>query len=203
MRFLNRFILGSAALVIFVPAGSAHFRLLEPASWIEEDKLGDPQKAGPCGGVAANPGKPTNAVTRVQGGDKLHIKIQETYFHPGFYRVALSVNSRDELPKDPEAITEPSPAGPRAVSGKIVYPLVPPVLADGLFPHISPFNKELETDVDLPNINCRKCTLQIIQFMTAQELNKEGDYTYHHCADLRITANPYKPVDTRFPAEKK
>jgi hypothetical protein len=26
-------------------------------------------------------------------------KVQEMAFHPGFYRVALAVNSRDELPK--------------------------------------------------------------------------------------------------------
>jgi hypothetical protein len=203
VRFLNRLLLGSAALVVLVPPSSAHFRLLEPASWIEEDKLGDPQKAGPCGGVAENPGKPTNAVTRVQGGDKLHIKVQETVFHPGFYRVALSVNARTELPKDPEATTEPSPNGPRSISGKIVYPPLPPVLADGLFQHITRFDKEMETDVELPNINCAKCTLQVIQFMGAHGLNKEGDYTYHHCADLNIRANPYKPIDTRFPAEKK
>ena len=36
----------------------AHFKLLEPASWLIEDDRGDPQKAGPCGGtllVAAVP----------------------------------------------------------------------------------------------------------------------------------------------------
>ena len=34
-------------------------------------------------------------------------------------------------------------------------------------------------------------------------LNKDGDCTYHHCTVLQIRANPYKPMDTRFPAEKK
>ena len=33
--------------------------------------------------------------------------------------------------------------------------------------------------------------------------NKDGDYTYHHCAELQIRANPNKPIDTRFPAENK
>jgi hypothetical protein len=158
---------------------------------------------GPCGGTSADPGKPSGAVTSVQGGDKLHIKIQETVYHPGFYRVALAVNSRDELPKDPEAMTEPSPTGPRSVSAAIHYPPQPPVLADGLFQHVSRFDKEQETDVDIPNINCAKCTLQIVEFMAAHGLNKDGDYTYHHCAVLQIHANPAKPMDTRFPAEKK
>jgi len=139
----------------------------------------------------------------LRGGDKLHIRIGETAFHPGFYRVALAVNSRDELPPDPEARTEPSANGPRSVSGAIQYPPSPPVLADGLFQHVSKFDKEQEADVEIPNINCAKCTLQVVEFMAAHGRNKEGDYTYHHCAVLQIRANPNKPVDTRFPAEKK
>jgi hypothetical protein len=206
----NLFFIALAAASV-VPQASAHFKLLEPASWIEEDRLGDPQKAGPCGGVSAtatapaNPGKPTTTITRVQGGQKLHIKVQETVFHPGYYRVALAVNSREELPKDPEAITRPSERGPQSVSGKIVYPPTPPVLADGLFQHTTrvPGTGELETDIEIPNINCAKCTLQIIQFMADHGLNRDGDYSYHHCAELTIRADPYKPTDGRFPAEKK
>src|SRR5579862_8774676 len=96
---------------ILVPQVSAHFRLMEPASWLEESQLGDPQKKAPCGGTTADPGKPTGAVTKVQGGEKLHIRLHETVFHPGFYRVALAVNSRDELPPDPEAKTEAAANG--------------------------------------------------------------------------------------------
>jgi len=31
--------------------------------------------------------------------------------------------------------------------------------------------------------------------MEAHGLNKDGDYTYHHCADIKITADPSKPID--------
>jgi hypothetical protein len=203
MRGLQAVLFGSAVLAAIAPQGMAHFHLIEPASWLQEAPNGDPQKMAPCGGTSADPGKPSGAVTNVQGGDKLHIKLQETVFHPGFYRIALAVNSRDELPKDPEAKTEPTPNGPRSVSAAIQYPPLPPVLADGLFQHISRFDKEQETDVEIPNISCTKCTLQIVEFMAAHGLNKDGDYTYHHCAVLQIRANPYKPMDTRFPAEKK
>jgi hypothetical protein len=203
MRVFRNALFGAVAVAALTPLGWAHFTLLEPASWLQEAPNGDPQKMGPCGGTSADPGKPSGAFTTVQGGDKLHIRIRETVFHPGFYRIALAVNSRDELPKDPEAKTEPSPTGPRSVSAAIQYPPLPPVLADGLFQHISRFDKEQETDVDIPNISCAKCTLQIVEFMAAHGLNKDGDYTYHHCAVLQIRANPYKPLDTRFPAEKK
>jgi len=203
MRNYRVLVIGTVVLAAAAQQSWAHFRLLEPASWLEESPLGDPQKMGPCGGTSTDPGKPTGKVTNVQGGDKLHLKIQETVYHPGFYRVALAVNSRDELPKDPEAKTEQTANGLRSVSGAIQYPPLPPVLADGLFQHIWRFDKEQEADVEMPNINCSKCTLQVVEFMAAHGLNKDGDYTYHHCAVLQIRANPYKPLDTRFPAEKK
>jgi hypothetical protein len=203
MRLFHNLLLGSVALVVLVPEGEAHFRLIEPASWLQESQIGDPQKMAPCGGTSTDPGKPSGAVTNVQGGEKLHIKLRETVFHPGFYRIALAVNSRDELPPDPVVKTEPSANGPRSVSAAIQYPPAPPILADGLFPHTTRLEKEVETDVEIPNINCAKCTLQIVEFMAAHGLNKDGDYSYHHCAVLQIRANPDKPVDTRFPTEKK
>ncbi len=184
--------------------GVAHFRLLEPASWLQEsEELGDPQWSPPCGGTLTDPGTPTGAVTTLRGGDTLHVRIREMAFHPGFYRIALAVNSRDELPPDPEATAETGPNGrPRSIAGAIHYPPSPPVLADGLFMHVAPFTKDQEVNVDIPNINCAKCTLQVIQFMAAHGFNKDGGYTYHHCADLQIRANPDKPIDARFVAKK-
>jgi hypothetical protein len=202
MKLFQNLLIGSVAMATFAPDGGAHFHLIEPASWLQESQVGDPQKMAPCG-TSADPGKPTGSVTTVQGGEKMHIKLRETVFHPGFYRVALAVNSRDELPPDPVVKTEPTANGPRSVSAAIQYPPAPPVLADGLFPHTAKFDKEVETDIDIPNISCSKCTLQIVEFMAAHGLNKDGDYSYHHCAVLQIHANPDKSIDARFPAEKK
>ena len=198
MRTLT-ILLGGCLLLAIAPRGFAHFRLLDPASWLQEsEELGDPQWSAPCGGTLKDPGKPTGAITKIQGGDKLHIRIREMAFHPGFYRVALAVNSRTELPPDPEAISEPGANGrPRSVSGAIHYPPSPPVLADGLFMHVAPFDKEQETDVEIPNINCEKCTLQVIEFMGAHGFNKDGGYTYHHCADLQIRAEGNRGQDQR------
>jgi hypothetical protein len=190
-----------ATVLVSTPTTIAHFRLLAPASWIEENNLGDPQKLGPCGGTSADPGKPTGAVTAVMGGTMLKLRVQETVFHPGFYRVALAVNSRAELPPDPEAITTTTGRGPRSIAGKIQYPAQPPVLADGLFQHTARLNGELEADIPIPNINCANCILQVVQFMADHGLNRDGDYTYHHCAVLKIEADKAKPIDARFPIE--
>jgi len=181
-----------------------HFKLLEPASRLVEDQRGDPQKLGPCGGTSANAGTPTGTVSQAVGGSKLHIKVQETIYHPGFYRVALAVKSLDELPPDPVAVTRETPKGPWSISGAIQSNPQMPVIADGLFSHrtrpTGPMDPN-ETDVQLPNINCEKCTLQIVQFMEDHGYNKDGGYTYHHCADIKITADPAKPIDKTWPGQ--
>src|SRR6266436_2759163 len=100
MKRSARFVCACAVLVAVLPVATyAHFKLLEPASWIQESaERGDPQKAHPCGTDAKNIGMPTGAITKAVGGSKLHIKVQETIYHPGHFRVALAVNSREELP---------------------------------------------------------------------------------------------------------
>jgi hypothetical protein len=197
-------LIGVSALVLAASPASAHFILVAPDAWVEVNVLGDPQKAAPCGTSDITKGTPTGKLTAMTGGENLHIKIKETIYHPGYYRVALSVLDRSELPADPEATTRESPRGPISVSGKIDPKPRPPVLADGLFEHRerpAP-GAFFETDIKLPNINCEKCTVQILQFMEEHGLNKEGDFSYHHCADLKITANPALPIDKAWPGQK-
>ena len=206
MKHSARFLLAFAVLTVVVPAATyAHFRLLEPASWIVENERGDPQKAGPCGGTNADWGKPSYVIGKVTGGQKLHVRIQETVYHPGHYRVALAVNSHNELPLDPETTTRDSEKGPWSVSALIQNPPQIPVLADGLFVHATRPTGQLppwETDVQLPNINCPKCTLQVVQFMAEHANNNPGGYSYHHCAELQIAADPTKPMDAGWPAAR-
>src|SRR5690349_3215514 len=100
-RPMRAFIVSSAiaALLALLPVtGRAHFLLLEPIPTLVQGQNGDPQKLGPCGGTTANPGTPTNVVSRVKGGTPLHVTIRETVYHPGHYRVALAVNALTELP---------------------------------------------------------------------------------------------------------
>ena len=206
MKLSVRFLVLCVALTVAVQtAAYAHFKLVEPASWLIENDRGDPQKAGPCGGSNTDWGKPSYALTKAVGGQKLHLKIQETIYHPGHYRVALAVNSPTELPLDPQTTTKDTEKGPWSVSAAIQTPPAIPVLADGLFVHdvrptgtMAPF----ETDVQLPNISCKKCTLQVVQFMAEHGFNNPGGYSYHHCAELQITRDAAKPVDAGWPAER-
>ena len=204
MTVRDRLVPAFAVVVLAQVAAGAHFKLLEPTSWLVEDQRGDPQKGGPCGGTNTDWGKPSYVIGKATGGQKLHLKVQETIYHPGHYRVALAVNSPTELPLDPATETRNTDRGPWSVSAAIQDPPRVPVLADGLFVHSTRPTGPLppwETDVELPNINCRKCTLQVVQFMADHPYNNPGGYSYHHCADLQITADPSKPLDRGWPAE--
>jgi hypothetical protein len=202
MRHYAAFAIGAAVSLVPFTA-SSHFNLVEPANLLVQNDRGDPQKMAPCGGTSEDAGTQSNVITPVRGGDMLHIKIRETVFHPGHYRAALAVNSISELPPDPETTTRASPRGPLSVSAKIETDAKPPLLADGLFVHTerpAPGSFH-ETDLRIPNINCDKCTLQILFWMGEHALNRDGDYSYHHCASLKITANPALPIDIRWPGQ--
>ena len=192
-----------AALVLLASSAlGAHFRLLEPPSWIVENERGDPQKAGPCGVDPKGTSTPSGVVSKAVGGSLLHLKVAESVYHPGHYRVALAVNSRNELPPDPQTFERYTDKGIVSVWGVIQSPPQIPVIADGLFPHYArPSSPQTyETDIQLPNINCPKCTLQVIQFMAEHGYNVPGGYSYHHCAEIQITADPAKPIDKGWPA---
>jgi len=203
MHVQKSWLMTLAAVLGMLPVvADAHFVLVEPSATLVQNERGDPQKLGPCGGTSADAGTPTNVVGKVQGGQKLHLKVMETIYHPGHYRVALAVNSVSELPADPDAATQDTGRGVRSVSAPIQSSVMPPVLADGLFVHTSKSADPFEADVSLPNISCPKCILQVVEFMAEHGVNADGGFYYHHCANLAITADPSKPIDKRFPAVK-
>ena len=162
---------------------SAHFALVQPPSAlsIEDGGKGDP----PC---AAGPA--SNIITNAQGGHPISLQLTEFVFHPGHYRIALSVKSRAELPRDPDVLADDDGI---SVSASIQNPPRIPVLADGLFAHTVPPSGDWTTSLVLPNLDCERCTLQIIEFMAEHGPNQGGGYFYHHCSDLRITSDAKLP----------
>jgi hypothetical protein len=179
MRFHTRFILAFLALRL----AQAHFALVQPPSALAVEDGG--KGAPPCA-----EGPNSNVVTAVQGGHPIAIRLTEFVFHPGHYRFALSVNSRAELPPDPNVVESDG----ISLSASIQNPAKIPVLADGVFQHTAPPDGDWQTSIVLPNLNCDKCTLQIIEFMAEHGFNPGGGFFYHHCADLRITADPSLPA---------
>jgi MYXO-CTERM domain-containing protein len=167
-------------------AARAHIKMSAPADWITTNAQGDPQKITPCG---VDPTMPstftvTNAVTTLHVGDKVTFNWTETVPHDGHFRIALAINSRDEL-TDP-AVTKKNSDGTAA---EVAISTAYPVLADNLFPHTAASvsaNKAYTYSVTIPNTPCTKCTLQLLQFMANHPL--DPSYFYHQCADVTILA---------------
>jgi hypothetical protein len=184
----------------------AHFVLVAPAASLVQNRLGDPQKIAPCGGVSGNPargtppnpGVPSGAVTNVKGGTNLPLMVQETIYHPGHYRVALA-RTMQQLPPDPVVTTVQTEKGTRSQSAVIQNPPVAPVLLDGIFVHAERPTHNFEAEIPIPNIDCKDCVLQVIEFMADHPgIAVDGGHSYHHCAILNITADPSKPIDKRW-----
>ena len=187
-------------------AAHAHFVLIQPAASLMQNRLGDPQKIAPCGGVSANPargslanpGVPSGAVTNVKGGSDLPLLVHESIFHPGHYRVALA-RTTSQLPPDPIVTTAETERGTRSQSAVVQNPPVPPVLLDGIFAHTERSTQNFESMIPIPNINCQGCVLQVIEFMADHPgIAVDGGHSYHHCGTLNITADPEKPIDKRW-----
>ena len=203
---IQRLVLGIIAAAAMSSLASAHFVLIVPAASKAQNRLGDPQKIGPCGGVSANPARGTGAnpgvasgaITNVKGGTNLPLMVQETIYHPGHYRVALA-RTEALLPPDPDVKTVETEKGPRSQSAVIQNPPVAPVLLDGIFAHTERSNQNFEAEIPIPNISCPTCVLQVIEFMADHPgIAVDGGHNYHHCAVLNITADPSKPIDKRW-----
>ena len=191
------------AVLGLASTANAHFVLMSPPPTNPADTTQG--KGGlPCGPDMAMAAMPTMA----QGGHAIMLMLKETVPHDGFYRVALSINSRTEIPVDnvvydnskpPKVLSPNGPAG-TSNSADFENPAVFPVLADNLFPHTGTGVMTFMSNIMLPNVNCDHCTMQVIEFMHPHGYNGTpgqndgGGYFYHHCADLKITADPALPL---------
>jgi hypothetical protein len=169
-----------AALILGCVAASqahAHFTLLKPDSWLNEDALGGPQKGSPCGPGGYDDVQPvptSGKVTTVHAGDIVSVQWQTTIPHPGYHRIALAENRADL--KDPP-LTDPVACSYDAAS----VPNGPHdnVLVDGISADAT------MQEVTIPNKPCDKCTLQVIDVMQG---HGGSSCFYFHCADIKILA---------------
>lgn len=169
----------------FHGVSQAHFVLNDPPAATEQNDLGNPQKAPPCGDDGS--ATATNIVTAYQAGSTITVTIDETVYHPGHYRIALAVDDISELPDPPPVTPGDTPCGSAPIDPNPAFP----VLADGVFEHSAMFGESQSIDITLPDdITCTNCTLQIIQFMSNHGLNNPGGCYYHHCATISIDDEP-------------
>jgi len=146
--------LGLALALAARPAG-AHITLDAPP-------VRDPSmKTAPCGGLLPFSSSPMTFAP----GAPVMVRWHETVPHPGYFRVALSMDGTT-FPADPP---DPPPAA------------VFPVLA--IVPKVDG-TTSYSAAVTLPTTPCARCTLQVIQYM---QQHAPPPY-YYQCADITIAA---------------
>ncbi|HZJ65076.1 MAG TPA: SCE4755 family polysaccharide monooxygenase-like protein [Kofleriaceae bacterium] len=179
MRRTRPTLLLALAGLAAAPPAHAHFNLMKPQSWANQDPDGNPQKSPPCGNENA---VETRAVNEYKVGDTIDITIRETTAHPGHYRVFLA-SDQASLPGDPDAEVVPgtTDCGSLAIKTNPTLPL----LADGLLVHTRAFSGPQTVKVALPaGMLCDHCVLQVVEFMAEHG----APCFYHHCANIKITA---------------
>ncbi|MFZ5892211.1 MAG: SCE4755 family polysaccharide monooxygenase-like protein [Myxococcota bacterium] len=158
-------------------AASAHVSLDSPKSRYYSGSQADQvkQKNGPCG--VTNDSRTTNSslITTFKPGQQITVKWRETIQHPGFFRIAFDSDGQD--------FTFPG----SSTNGEGVT-----ILAEKITDKSGSNGLEYTHDITLPNVECSKCTLQLVQVMTTSPPPYEdgnGNDLYFNCADIVLKAD--------------
>lgn len=172
------------ASVLGASAASAHVRLITPPPRLDGEAGGNQLKLGPCG---QNQNARTDTVTNFMGGETITVDFAEYINHTSYYRIALDVEGDDSFPQRPEESVSPDGDDPASIHplSDINDPNLEYYILQYYTQDEGSFMQEAEysTEVQLPNIDCQNCTLQLIQFMY-----NDPEPHYYQCADITITA---------------
>ena len=174
MRVRGGALMGLITLVLAGPA-AAHLGLLAPPSRYGDAVL----KEGPCGRAG---GARTTTVTELAPGSQLRVVWDEYVDHPGHFRIAFDADGDDDF-ADPVCLSGCATRTPEiALYGD------PSVLLDGI---ADTSGGESSAVVTLPDIECERCTLQVIQVMYDKPpYVTPGNDIYYQCADLVLRRPP-------------
>lgn len=146
-------------LLVLAPAtAAAHIQLNAPTTRTTS------QKVGPCGVTGSVRGA---NVTVLEPGASLMVLWAETINHPGHYRVSFDPDGQDFTV--PLSFTDTTQTENVLVDS----------IADGQ-------GGSYMQMVQLPNMACENCTLQLIQMMTDKPPYGDGNDIYFQCADIAL-----------------
>lgn len=154
--------LAMSLILVGIPSlAAAHIQLDEPIARYTD------QKKGPCG-RADDPGR-SDRVTVYEPGQKILIKWRETVNHPGHYRVSFDEDGQDDF-QDPSDFMD--------------YYSNPAVIMDEI---ADKRGGEYQVEVQLPDVSCERCTLQVVQVMYDKPpYTVGGNDLYYQCADIAL-----------------
>lgn len=153
--------LACATIITLTPSvASAHITLLSPPTRTTK------QKQGPCGTTGLARGA-TVAVFRP--GETITLRWKETIKHPGHCRVSFDADGDDGF-VDPASFTD-------------LYTNDAVLLDDIPDPATG---SEFAVQVTLPDVECERCVLQVMQIMTDKAPYGDGNDLYYQCADIAL-----------------
>ncbi len=170
MRTLGPAFAALCCLFIAAPA-AAHITLMNPAARNTQ------QKKGPCG-LAADQDMKGAPVATYLGGETITVVWEETVNHPSHYRISLDLDGQDDF-VDPAAMDE-------FYSNDAVLLDEIPDKAGGIY----------EVQLELPDVSCETCTLQVIQVMYDKPPFPDGNDMYYQCADIIIEGSGVETTGT-------
>jgi MYXO-CTERM domain-containing protein len=190
-------------LAAFGTASGAAAHISVEQAGTHESRYGDAEiKDAPCG--KAGGGRGTHVYTYAPG-ETITLKVKEYIPHPGYFRIAFDKDGDDDFidPVSIEALDPnrgcPYAPGDNCGPGMQDFYNTPAVLMDNLNPHVTAaFGEEYSWEVELPDVECTNCTLQLIQVM---EDTIHGNYdtvpgqgglpdVYHQCIDMVLERAP-------------
>lgn len=139
----------------------------------------DYQKRGPCGVEGSPRGE---VVYTYRHGQTVTVEWYEFVDHPGHYRIAFDDDGDDDF-------VDPISPEDRLTNAT--------VLLDGI--EDLPGVHHYAVDVELPDIECETCTLQVVQVMTDKPPYGDGNDLYYHCLDLRLVGDNEELPEPNLP----
>ena len=162
----------AVAALLFAQQGAAHLRLIAPVPREAGAVVGGGPNAslkqGPCGQIVNGR---TDKVSVFAPGETIEVTWDEFVNHRSYYRVAFDVDADDDFPSFPGLASEHDPTEVCPVDGRVI-----------LAYDQEDRSGDLHTlNVQLPDVECERCTLQVIQYMF-----DTGRPYYFQCADLAL-----------------
>lgn len=157
------------AVALAWPA-AAHIGLRYPPSRYGDLVL----KKGPCGAAG---GTRSANVTELEPGARIEVVWDEYVDHPGHFRIAFDIDGDDDF-VDPACLSGCDTRAPVVETYSNAT-----VLLDGIAD--TPGGGQSSAAVTLPDLECDRCTLQVIQVMYDKPpYVVPGNDIYYQCADL-------------------
>lgn len=182
MRYLSSLVSSSACaatVALFSSSAAAHIELVEPLPRYElpankSCPCGDGDSNRTCRDAAVDSHDPNRSttVTTFEAGETITVVADEYVDHAGRMRVAFDPDGADLADFNDNIlmdVADPSESGLSMAN-----------------PHVWEFQ------IQLPNMTCDNCTLQVIQVMNGNTTTPVTDpapaSTYYSCADIRLVA---------------